>query len=139
VRHALITGITGQDGSYLAEHLLAEGYEVWGLAHRQANPQTRRLLREVHIIRGDLLDKESLLAAVEHAEPDEVYNLAAISTCRTAGIMRSSRHVLRDWGHCMCSRRSGSTAGLPRVPCQNSHNASELVISELVRPLSDTR
>src|SRR5262245_128965 len=81
-RRALITGITGQDGSYLAEHLLAEGYEVWGLVRGQANPRVRRvreLLGEVRLVRGDLLDQGSLIAAVERVQPDEVYNLAAIS------------------------------------------------------------
>ncbi len=81
-RRALITGITGQDGSYLAEHLLAEGYEVWGLVRGQANPRVRRvreLLGEVRLVRGDLLDQGSLIAAVERVQPDEIYNLAAIS------------------------------------------------------------
>jgi GDPmannose 4,6-dehydratase len=81
-RRALITGITGQDGSYLAEHLLAEGYEVWGLVRGQSNPRVRRvreLLGEVRLVRGDLLDQGSLIAAVERVQPDEVYNLAAIS------------------------------------------------------------
>ena len=81
-RRALITGITGQDGSYLAEHLLAGGYEVWGLVRGQANPRVRRvreLLGEVRLVRGDLLDQGSLIAAVERVQPDEVYNLAAIS------------------------------------------------------------
>jgi GDPmannose 4,6-dehydratase len=79
---ALITGITGQDGSYLAEHLLAEGYEVWGLVRGQANPRVRlvrELLGEVKLVRGDLLDQGSLISAVERVQPDEVYNLAAIS------------------------------------------------------------
>lgn len=81
-RRALITGITGQDGSYLAEHLLAEGYEVWGLARGQANPRVsrmRKLLTEVQVVRGDLLDQGSLISAVERVQPDEVYNLGAIS------------------------------------------------------------
>ena len=81
-RRALITGITGQDGSYLAEHLLAEGYEVWGLVRGQANPRVRRvrqLLSDVRLVRGDLLDQGSLISAVERVQPDEVYNLAAIS------------------------------------------------------------
>ena len=81
-RRALITGITGQDGSYLAEHLLAEGYEVWGLVRGQSNPRVRRvrdLLGEVRLVRGDLLDQGSLISAVERVQPDEVYNLAAIS------------------------------------------------------------
>ncbi|GAA4073221.1 GDP-mannose 4,6-dehydratase [Nonomuraea soli] len=81
-RRALITGITGQDGSYLAEHLLNEGYEVWGLARGQANPRVsrmRKLLADVRIARGDLLDQGSLISAVEKVQPDEVYNLGAIS------------------------------------------------------------
>jgi GDPmannose 4,6-dehydratase len=81
-KRALITGITGQDGSYLAEHLLAEGYEVWGLVRGQANPRVRRvreILGDVRLVRGDLLDQGSLISAVERVQPDEVYNLAAIS------------------------------------------------------------
>ncbi|GAA2362505.1 GDP-mannose 4,6-dehydratase [Nonomuraea africana] len=81
-RRALITGITGQDGSYLAEHLLASGYEVWGLARGQANPRVsrmRKLLADVQVVRGDLLDQGSLISAVEKVQPDEVYNLGAIS------------------------------------------------------------
>jgi GDPmannose 4,6-dehydratase len=81
-KRALITGITGQDGSYLAEHLLAAGYEVWGLVRGQSNPRVRRvrqLLGDVRLVRGDLLDQGSLISAVERVQPDEVYNLAAIS------------------------------------------------------------
>ena len=81
-KRALITGITGQDGSYLAEYLLAQGYEVWGLVRGQSNPRVRRvrqLLGEVRLVRGDLLDQGSLISAVERVQPTEVYNLAAIS------------------------------------------------------------
>jgi len=81
-RRALITGITGQDGSYLAEHLLALGYEVWGLVRGQANPHVSRLRKhigDVQITTGDLLDQGSLISAVERVRPDEVYNLGAIS------------------------------------------------------------
>src|ERR1700759_2981616 len=81
-RRALITGITGQDGSYLAEHLLAQGYEVWGLVRGQANPRVRRvrqLMEDVRLGRGDLLAQGSRISAVERVQPDEVYNLAAIS------------------------------------------------------------
>jgi len=81
-RCALITGITGQDGSYLAEHLLHEGYEVWGLVRGQANPSVRGqrdLAGEIRLVRGDLLDQGSLISAVERIQPDEVYNLGAIS------------------------------------------------------------
>src|ERR1700746_2574074 len=81
-KRALITGITGQDGSYLAEHLLAQGYEVWGLGRGQSNPRVRRvrqLMEDVRLVRGDLLDQGSLISAVESVRPGEVYNLAAIS------------------------------------------------------------
>ena len=79
---ALITGITGQDGSYLAEHLLAEGYEVYGLVRGQANPKrplVEALLPDVTVIEGDLLDQTSLINSVQRTQPDEIYNLAAIS------------------------------------------------------------
>jgi GDPmannose 4,6-dehydratase len=81
-RRALITGITGQDGSYLAQHLLEAGYEVWGLVRGQANPHVSRLRKhigDVQITTGDLLDQGSLISAVERVRPDEVYNLGAIS------------------------------------------------------------
>lgn len=81
-KSALITGITGQDGSYLAEHLLTKGYEVWGLVRGQSNPRVsrvRELLGEVRLVSGDLLDQGSLISAVERVQPDEVYNLGAIS------------------------------------------------------------
>lgn len=81
-RCALITGITGQDGSYLAEHLLSQGYEVWGLIRGQANPRRLRvskLVGELSLIDGDLMDYASLVNAVEKVQPDEIYNLGAIS------------------------------------------------------------
>ena len=67
-KRALITGITGQDGSYLAEYLLAQGYEVWGLVRGQSNPRVRgvrQLLGDIRLVRGDLLDQGSLISAVE--------------------------------------------------------------------------
>jgi len=79
---ALITGITGQDGLYLSELLLAKGYEVYGLIRGQNNPKlelVRVTVPEVKLVTGDLLDLSSLLRAMEHSRPDEVYNLAAIS------------------------------------------------------------
>lgn len=82
MKRALITGITGQDGLYLSEHLLAKGYEVYGLIRGQNNPKldlVRETVPDVKLLTGDLLDLSSLLRAVEGADPDEVYNLAAIS------------------------------------------------------------
>ena len=79
---ALVTGITGQDGSYLAERLVAEGVEVHGLV-RAGDPATAGLARElpgVHLHEGDLADGPGLAALVARVEPDEVYNLAGISS-----------------------------------------------------------
>ncbi len=79
---ALITGVTGQDGLYLAEQLIAKGYEVYGLVRGQNNPKRDLVEREVpglHIVTGDLTDLSSLLRALQTAQPDEVYNLGAIS------------------------------------------------------------
>jgi GDPmannose 4,6-dehydratase len=81
-KRAMITGITGQDGSYLAEYLLEQGYEVWGLVRGQDNPKisvTRTLLPDLQFVGGDLLDQGSLISALETVQPDEVYNLGAIS------------------------------------------------------------
>jgi len=82
VPRALITGITGQDGLYLSELLLAKGYEVFGLVRGQNNPRlelVRRTVPGVQILTGDLTDFSSLLRALHTAQPDEVYNLGAIS------------------------------------------------------------
>ncbi len=81
-KRALITGITGQDGSYLAELLLDKGYEVFGVVRRQSAPNVWRiqhLLDRVTLLQADLLDQLSLIKAVERANPDEFYNLAAMS------------------------------------------------------------
>jgi len=79
---ALITGITGQDGLYLAELLLDKGYEVFGLIRGQNNPKlelVQRTVPGVTLLTGDLTDLSSLMRAMEAAQPDEVYNLGAIS------------------------------------------------------------
>jgi GDPmannose 4,6-dehydratase len=81
-KRALITGITGQDGSYLAEYLLSLDYQVWGLIRGQANPhksRVSRLVSDMCFVDGDMMDETSLVAAVDKVQPDEVYNLAAIS------------------------------------------------------------
>src|SRR6195952_69930 len=79
---ALITGITGQDGLYLAELLISKGYEVYGLVRGQNNPKIALLEKtvpQVKILTGDLTDLSSLVRAFAAARPDEVYNLGAIS------------------------------------------------------------
>jgi GDPmannose 4,6-dehydratase len=86
-RRALITGITGQDGSYLAEFLLEKGYEVFGMTRRASTENLERiahLIDRVTLIQGDLLDPPSLDAAVRAAAPVEVYNLAAQSFVPTS-------------------------------------------------------
>jgi GDPmannose 4,6-dehydratase len=84
---ALITGITGQDGSYLAEFLLLKGYKVFGLVRRSSTINFERLshLQErIELLPGDLLDQNSLIAALDESEPDEVYNLASQSFVPTS-------------------------------------------------------
>jgi GDPmannose 4,6-dehydratase len=82
MKRALITGITGQDGLYLSELLLSKGYEVYGLIRGQNNPKrelVEELLPDVKLVTGDLTDFSSLMRALDHSQPDEVYNLGAIS------------------------------------------------------------
>ena len=84
---AVITGVTGQDGSYLAELLLAKGYEVVGVVRRTSHDSYERighLLDRLHIVPADLLDQHSLTAVVRDAAPHEVYNLAAQSFVPTS-------------------------------------------------------
>lgn len=79
---ALITGLTGQDGSYLAELLLAKGYEVYGLVRRSSSSNFDRISHlsgDIKVLSGDLLDQCSLMDAIAQAEPDEIYNLASQS------------------------------------------------------------
>ena len=89
MKKALITGISGQDGSYLAELLLSKGYEVWGLLRRHSVPenQTSRLetigiLDDLNLVYGDMTDLPSLLHILKDVNPDEIYNLAAQSHVR---------------------------------------------------------
>ena len=86
---ALITGITGQLGSYLADLLLEKGYEVWGLVRRSSTPSVERILHlypRIHLINGDLTDSSSIEAALRISKPREVYNCAAQSEVGTSFI-----------------------------------------------------
>ena len=79
---AFITGITGQDGQHLAEFLHGQGYDVFGMVKGQNNPKAAAVVEQmpfVELVPGDLADLPSLVAALEMAQPDEVYNLGAIS------------------------------------------------------------
>jgi GDPmannose 4,6-dehydratase len=82
VKRALVTGITGQDGRFLAQFLAGKGYQVYGLIRGQNNPKGQMIVDEapsLELVDGDLRDLSSLIAAVEQVQPDEVYNLGAIS------------------------------------------------------------
>jgi GDPmannose 4,6-dehydratase len=84
---ALITGITGQDGSYLAEFLLSKGYKVYGMVRRASVDKYERIshiMDKIELIQGDLLDQYSLISALKKAQPSEVYNLAAQSFVPTS-------------------------------------------------------
>jgi GDPmannose 4,6-dehydratase len=86
-RRALITGITGQDGSYLADFLLEKDYEVFGMVRRASTENFERiehLVGRVELLQGDLLDQASLVSVLEEARPREVYNLAAQSFVPTS-------------------------------------------------------
>ncbi|KRE51061.1 GDP-mannose 4,6-dehydratase [Paenibacillus sp. Soil724D2] len=88
-KSALITGITGQDGSYLAELLLSKGYKVYGLRRRTSSPimeNIEHIANEIEFIEGDLQDLGSLIQAVRISNPDEVYNLAAQSFVGTSWV-----------------------------------------------------
>ena len=87
MKSALITGITGQDGSYLAEFLLDKGYRVVGMTRRSstnAMDRIEHLLDRIELVQGDVLDQASLVAALQSSEPAEVYNLAAMSFVPTS-------------------------------------------------------
>ena len=84
---ALITGITGQDGSYLAEFLLDKGYKVYGVVRRASSENYERIAHirdKVELIQADLLDQVSLTEAILATKPDEIYNLAAQSFVPTS-------------------------------------------------------
>ena len=128
MKKALITGITGQDGSYLAEFLLEKGYEVHGLIRRSSISNTGRidhLIRENKIVLhgGDLSDSSSLVRIIGEVRPDEIYNLGAQSHEQVSFEAASIRHLLpnctEEWKKC---RRTRIHRSIPTAPMrwQNS-------------------
>ncbi len=86
-KKALITGITGQDGSYLADLLLEKGYDVYGMVRRSSSEKFDRIKHvrdKLHIKQADLLDQYSIIKLLEEVQPDEIYNLAAMSFVPTS-------------------------------------------------------
>jgi len=96
-KRALITGIGGMDGSYLADFLLSKGYEVYGLkkrAHTDENTNIKHIKDKIHIISGNMLNKASLVHAVEESQPGEIYNFAAQSSVgKSWNIPEYTHHV----------------------------------------------
>lgn len=87
MKKAFITGITGQDGSYLAELLLNKGYKVYGMCRRTSSPMIANISHiydEIELVEGDLLDQGSLMKVIRKTKPDEIYNLAAQSFVGTS-------------------------------------------------------
>ena len=134
-RTALITGITGQDGSYLAELLLAEGYRVVGMTQRtstEVHERIEHLVDKVEIVSGDLLDQSSMTQLIGDVRPNEVYNLAAQSFVPTSWtqpvltgeftalgvtrVLEAIRHVDRS----IRSVRHACSSPVPGVPVRFS-------------------
>ena len=93
-KRALITGITGQDGSYLAEFLLQQGYQVIGMVRRTSTVNFDRIKHiqdDIEVVQGDLLDQSSLIEILREYRPQEVYNLAAQSFEGNHGSPRHDR------------------------------------------------
>ena len=115
MKKALITGITGQDGSYLAEFLLEKGYEVHGIVRRASISNTARIdhLIEKNAITlhdGDLSDSSGLIRLVGEIKPDEIYNLLHRATFRSPSMLLSTPVMWTHWAFCACWRPSGSAA-----------------------------
>src|SRR3989304_5025358 len=84
---AFITGITGQDGSYLAELLLEKGYKVYGMTRRSSTDNLERIEHikdKIEIVHGDLVDQSSITSLLKEIQPDEIYNLAAQSFVKSS-------------------------------------------------------
>ena len=79
MKRALITGINGQDGSYLADFLLTKGYEVYGMEKEPNRTNTKHLEEKITFLKGDLTNQNSLLRCIKKSNPDEIYNLGSKS------------------------------------------------------------
>ena len=138
-RTALITGVTGQDGAYLAEFLLGKGYQVHGIKRRSSSFNTGRVDHlyvdphetgeDFHLHYGDVTDATNLIRLIQETEPDEIYNLAAQSHVQVSFETRSTRQMPTRWEHSAFWKRSVSWAlliahgfiRLPRPSCSEMH------------------
>ncbi|UVR72906.1 GDP-mannose 4,6-dehydratase [Bacteroides xylanisolvens] len=122
MKKALISGITGQDGSYLAEFLLQKGYEVHGILRRSSSFNTGRIehlyfdewvrdmkqKRTINLHYGDMTDSSSLIRIIQQVQPDEIYNLAAQSHVKVSFDVRNTRPKRMLSVRCVCSKRYAS-------------------------------
>ncbi len=118
-KKALITGITGQDGSYLADLLLAKGYEVHGLIRRTSTSdfsRIRHIQDRIDLVPGDLMDQHSLTTAIHEIQPDEVYNLAAQSFVAASWSQPVLTGELTVFGKVQESPQNEKTPFHPRSP-----------------------
>lgn len=128
MKRALITGITGQDGSYLTELLLEKGYEVFGMVRRASTDTLTRiiyLLERISLCSGNLLDPSSLISILREVQPDEIYNLAAQSFVYASWAQSvATAQFIPPSGSPGCSMRSGwsarTLASTRRVPARCS-------------------
>jgi GDP-D-mannose dehydratase len=121
VKKALITGLTGQDGSYLAELLLEQGYQVFGLVRRSSSGNADRISHlsgTVEILSGDLLDQCSLMDAISYAQPDEIYNLASQSYVPLSWILPWAFHDY--WNRFVAVKQMLGFTKLPVVKCSDN-------------------
>ena len=119
-KHALITGITGQDGSYLAELLLEQGYEVYGIMRRKSvvdYGNVEHIKEKIHFIYADMTDVISLISAMRISQADEVYNLAAQSFVATRwGAAAGNRRDRRSGCYQYAGGNPCRKAGVPFLP-----------------------
>lgn len=124
MKTALISGITGQDGSFLAEFLLQKGYEVHGILRRSSSFNTGRIehlyfdewvrdmkqKRTINLHYGDMTDSSSLIRIIQQVQPDEIYNLAAQSHVKYLSTYRNTPQRQMPSARCVCWKLSASSA-----------------------------
>ena len=135
MKKALITGITGQDGSYLAEFLLEKGYEVHGITRRISISNTQRIdhllaANKIKIHDGDLSDGNSIVRIINEVQPDEIYNLAAQFWMRFISLDLIRRHAFIRLRHLNCMDRWRKYLRMRTL--RSIHSAHTLLQSSMV-------
>ena len=139
-KRALITGVTGQDGSYLAEFLLEKGYKVFGLLRRSSSPNYERVEHikdKLELIQGDLLDQNSLIEAIQCTKPDEVYNLGAQSFVPTSWICPAETFAINSIGQINLFEAALSLKQNPKIQVAGSSEEYGQVFPDEI-PMKET-